>query len=252
MSENIPINDKYHRYTDITIRFVAVLAVIIGIWQIRNAIRLPFVVNLPPEENVNLLSSDLLGGSDSNRIDTNKDTDADGLTDADEQNIYRTSAYLTDTDSDGLTDKQEVDKKTDPLCPEGQTCLRPALDNSVNTTELLPEGLKSTDLRTMLKQSGVSEDVLKNYDDATLQSLYQELVGNQAGVDPSTSPASGLPVSGAPLQKVKLTPEQRAMINNLSPADLRKFMIEGGASEEMLKKFKDEQLVELVKQLISE
>ena len=42
------------------------------------------------------------------------------------------------------------------------------------------------------------------------------------------------------------------MINKLSPADLRKFMVQGGASEEMLKKFSDEQLAELVKQLVSE
>ena len=43
------------------------------------------------------------------------------------------------------------------------------MDNS----GIAPDNLKSTDLRAYLKQNGVSEDLLKNYDDATLQSLYQ-------------------------------------------------------------------------------
>ena len=91
--KSTPINDKYHRYTDTTIRFVAVLAVIIGIWQIRNAIRLPFVVNLPPESSIDSLSGNLLSDNNDNLANLNKDTDADGLTDADEQNIYRTSVF---------------------------------------------------------------------------------------------------------------------------------------------------------------
>ena len=47
-----------------------------------------------------------------------KDSDEDGLTDADEVNIYGTNPALADTDGDGFTDKAEIyTLKTDPLEP---------------------------------------------------------------------------------------------------------------------------------------
>ena len=52
-----------------------------------------------------------MSDNNDNLANLNKDTDADGLTDADEQNIYRTSAYLADSDSDGVSDNQEIQKK---------------------------------------------------------------------------------------------------------------------------------------------
>ena len=47
-----------------------------------------------------------------------KDSDEDGLTDADEVNIYGTNPALADTDGDGFPDKVEIyTLKTDPLEP---------------------------------------------------------------------------------------------------------------------------------------
>ena len=47
-----------------------------------------------------------------------KDSDEDGLTDADEVNIYGTNPALADTNGDGFTDKAEIyTLKTDPLEP---------------------------------------------------------------------------------------------------------------------------------------
>jgi outer membrane protein OmpA-like peptidoglycan-associated protein len=47
------------------------------------------------------------------------DSDADGLTDAEEINTYRTNPHDPDTDADGLGDFDEVKKwKTDPLNPD--------------------------------------------------------------------------------------------------------------------------------------
>ena len=44
------------------------------------------------------------------------DTDGDGLSDADETNVYKTDPNKADTDSDGLSDSEEVNKyKTNPL-----------------------------------------------------------------------------------------------------------------------------------------
>lgn len=48
-----------------------------------------------------------------------KDSDADGLTDDEEINIYHTNPHNPDTDNDGLGDFDEVKKwKTDPLNPD--------------------------------------------------------------------------------------------------------------------------------------
>ncbi len=46
------------------------------------------------------------------------DADGDGLTDADEVNLYGTDPDLADTDGDGATDGQEVACNTDPLDPD--------------------------------------------------------------------------------------------------------------------------------------
>jgi hypothetical protein len=47
------------------------------------------------------------------------DTDADGLSDEQESNIYFTDPYLADTDADGLSDDQELSIYfTDPKNPD--------------------------------------------------------------------------------------------------------------------------------------
>ncbi len=51
-----------------------------------------------------------------------KDTDKDGLSDWDEINIYKTSAYLEDSDSDGYNDKEEIMEGHNPNCPQGKNC----------------------------------------------------------------------------------------------------------------------------------
>lgn len=50
------------------------------------------------------------------------DTDGDGLSDFDEENIFFTSKYLTDSDGDGLSDFSEIEKGLDPNCPTGSSC----------------------------------------------------------------------------------------------------------------------------------
>lgn len=52
-----------------------------------------------------------------------KDADRDGISDYDEQYLYKTSPYLADSDSDGLLDSEEIVKGSDPNCPEGKNCI---------------------------------------------------------------------------------------------------------------------------------
>lgn len=91
------------------------LAVTLGLIQMRNTIYKPFALNtsIPP-----LLSSQV-NTPDALRY---RDTDGDGLNDFDELYVYGTSPYLEDTDSDGISDYDEVMSGKNPLCPEGQDC----------------------------------------------------------------------------------------------------------------------------------
>src|SRR3989338_8661953 len=50
----------------------------------------------------------------------NSDTDDDGLSDYDEENVYRTSAFFSDSDGDGFRDGEEVVSGNNPNCPAGQ------------------------------------------------------------------------------------------------------------------------------------
>ncbi len=71
-------------------------------------------VNIPPlnenlNQNANLPPA----------VDMTTDTDADGLSDYEESNVYRTDPLKIDTDADGLSDRDEVMVwKTDPLKPD--------------------------------------------------------------------------------------------------------------------------------------
>lgn len=51
-----------------------------------------------------------------------RDTDGDGLSDYDEENILGTSPYLADTDGDGLTDNVELALGENPNCARGTQC----------------------------------------------------------------------------------------------------------------------------------
>jgi len=56
------------------------------------------------------------GGGDDPDVDPNKDTDGDGLTDAEEE-FYGTDPNNPDTDGDGFSDFEEIVAGTDPLDP---------------------------------------------------------------------------------------------------------------------------------------
>lgn len=181
--------------------FFAIATVALGFLQLRNTIYSPFALTLTKNEKAATLQDE------ATRLQS-IDTDRDGINDYDEINFYQTSAYLPDTDSDGKTDKQEIDAKTDPLCPQGQKCEE---TNAPENTELEASlyqraaasptpvditgsmagapGVTSTaaggfdveallkdpqKLRTYLVTTGkITEDQLKNIDDASLLAAFQ-------------------------------------------------------------------------------
>lgn len=157
------------------------------------------------------------GGSNDEDL-RNKDTDGDGLSDWEELNVYNTSPYLKDSDSDGYPDGEEVENNHDPNCPRGEECYKEEEDNgmvnnpsattssnqnpedgmnfdninsSLNLDEenlnAAPEEVQSVmqgeasvdNLREILRQAGMEEDVLDKISDDQLKEAYKETLNKQ-------------------------------------------------------------------------
>ncbi len=162
----------------------SVFAVGLGFLKIRNTMYAPFALNngvpYTTKEDIN-----------TNEALIYRDTDKDGLNDFDELYVYITSPYLADTDSDSIDDKVEVDKGSDPLCPQGQNCNSPILTGeglvsasvSSTLTEPLPPDqdlttvLNSpTEIRKMLLTSGFDKKILDQTSDTDLMLIVKDIL----------------------------------------------------------------------------
>jgi len=181
-----------------------ILAVGLGVLQIRNNIFSPFIVKINKDrQDINKLFVD-----EDSRLQS-IDTDQDGLNDYEELNFYETSPYLPDTDSDEILDKQEIENGTDPNCPEGESCglsetvILPSstldisgvsstlsndfllnesenLDNLERNIKILSENPNK--LRELILLSGtLNEEQLSKIDDNSLLSLFKDALLEQGG-----------------------------------------------------------------------
>ena len=189
-----------------------------------------------------------------------KDTDGDGLSDYDELNRYKTSPYLKDSDSDGYDDKAEIASGNDPNCPKGQECTIAAAPSAAPHLETspLPSPVRRGDVqgegggtgqaqrqsegvgtgqalppftpdsaRAMLRQAGLTETQIQQFDDATLKQMYDEAVAKVQ----VTSPNPLLQGEGA--------------IQQYTPAQIREILKANGISEQMLQGVDDATLQKL-------
>ncbi|TSC84676.1 MAG: Peptidoglycan-associated outer membrane protein [Parcubacteria group bacterium Gr01-1014_13] len=165
----------------------SVFAIGLGILQIRNTMYAPFSLSkkIPPLIRDDINSTEAL---------MYRDTDKDGLNDFDELYVYATSPYLADTDSDGLEDKAEVDKGSDPLCAEGQSCgevgvsedvlLGAPIIPSVTSTlgpEPSPEDINKilsdpAQVRKILLDSGLDKKIIDATSDADLMKMVKDIL----------------------------------------------------------------------------
>lgn len=169
----------------------AVLAVGLGILQIRNTMYAPFALN---KEIPYVVKNDI----ETNEGLMYRDTDKDGLNDFDELYVYITSPYLDDTDSDGISDKTEIEKGSNPICAEGQDCSEAALsgDTLPNTTpfdsasttlgaapsmqELETILNNPTETRKMLLASGFDKTILDQTSDADLIKMIKDILNSSS------------------------------------------------------------------------
>ncbi len=179
----------------------AILAVSLGILQLRNTLYAPFALNRSVPASI----KDEVNGVDALRY---RDTDNDGLTDFDELYVYHTSPYLYDTFGYGMSDKEVVAKNL-PLCPgAGKNCIdqvavtssttgnNTIINNSLSQDPLLqnpPQDITAmlkdpSSLRQLLISSGMDPAVLNKVSDADLMLLASQIAA-------STSTLSGKAVS---------------------------------------------------------
>lgn len=186
----------------VVLALLAVTIIIFWVWQVRTHINRPFTYNQAQPR-----AADLAGGdSSAMAILKTIDTDGDGLSDYDEIYIYGTSPYLEDTDGDGISDYDEVRRGTDPLCPEGRTCvggseisdpdlpnvIAPLTDQSADESavysglndqtaqQILSGEIDAGLLRQILLSTGVATaDTLDQISDEELVNSYQEALKNQ-------------------------------------------------------------------------
>lgn len=184
------MNSSKQKAEFIFLGILAILFLILGLKNIENRLRAPFVLK-SLEKNVT--------SNDDAALEAlkHKDTDHDGLLDYDEIYLYGTSPYIADSDSDGIPDGQEIKNGTDPNCPQGKVCRADESLNSSSTplsAPVAPSNSNNIDfssvvanlgdsqnvtpdvLRSALLDAGMDKQTLDSVDDATLLLLYQQTV----------------------------------------------------------------------------
>lgn len=187
------------------------------------------------------------------------DTDADGLSDLEEQTVYETSAFMADTDSDGVDDGVEIARGENPLCAEGNMCLAGTFgvkfteSQNASSDDLLGGIIKNKgeygenvasnqqktselnvsieDIRKMLIEEGVDPASLSGISDDELRKIYSETVSSQEFSEQAK-------VLGA--------------FQNQNPAQIREILKQQGIPSDELDKITDEELIQLFKEALSE
>lgn len=220
--------------------FFGIIGIIFGLNHFRNQILSPYRY-FPPDQTIDLgqgqgLAPDLLGLRQ-------KDTDQDGLSDYDELNIYNTSPYLEDSDSDGVQDAAEVARGSDPSCPIGQNCFGfyevgsdqlVTPDNFINP--LFTGEANADQLRQLLRQAGMSQQLLDSLSDEQIIETYQQSLTQDLETDQSGQTLD-LPVS---------------KIEDLTPQQLRQLLLQAGISVDTLNQISDDELLQLVQETLQQ
>lgn len=132
------------------------------------------------------------------------DSDADGISDYDELNIFFSSPYIVDSDSDGRADGVEISEGSDPNCALGKACAssegtqKETIEvDFLNETPSPVQGsetsaptieqtlselskLSAQEIRALLSESGVDKDTLETLSDEQVMVLYQEALSQAA------------------------------------------------------------------------
>jgi len=181
-----------------------------------------------------------------------KDTDGDGLSDYDELYLYNTSPYIADSDSDSVSDGQEIQRGTDPNCPEGKSCGVIAASNSnapenvnapASTNTAAQSSANAQQLRDALIAAGVPKTQLDSVDDATLLSSYQSVLAEEQATNANGN-------NNAPVTNTTTPTTQD--LQNLSAPEIRQLLITNGVDATALSQYDDATLKAVYLQALQE
>lgn len=241
---------------------VAVFAVFLGYYQLSYNISHPFTY-AETKSSTNVSADDLKLQLATIIAEQNKDTDGDGLTDAQEINVYYSSPFLDDSDSDSIADGVEIRQGTDPNCPSGQNCFNQTAasgnSSSVPAFSILPETgslqITPASIRAALKQGGVSEADLSEFTDADLIALYQDVLKSEPsmaqtaqdmGLDLTDAPAAASAIAITPSainsSTVNLNVQSLDDLKKFSGTQIRQLLLQSGAPAAVLAQVTDDQL----------
>lgn len=196
------------------------------------------------------------------------DTDKDGLSDADEQNIYKTSAYIADTDSDGFSDGEEVKVGSNPLdaasTPLNKMVTEGRLEQTfqaatparggTNTEQPTPQEIRDL----LIKKGGLDKVTVDKIDDETLIKLYNE-TKKETAINPQKLNQTGesvLPVSSANGLPAGQTSAENSQIlssfENMTPQEIRQVLVSNGMDEKELSQIDDETLKKIFLETIQQ
>ena len=243
---------------------VGIIIVGFGLWQFSYRVRAPFFGRGEGFKNFKSLDQK---DFEEMVAKQKKDTDNDGLTDFDEEYVYRTSPYLDDTDSDGFSDKVEIDSGNDPNCPAGKNCgIEVAsgddgsdsgnqADVSLPSSDLFLGGGATPDMvREALRQSGASEEMLAEVDDAALMEAYAEVVRETGSTEAVEELVDESEATEEVTTEEEVTVEIPGEVDlaDLTPAEIRTLLLEAGVDEATLNSVDDETLLEILDEAIKE
>lgn len=163
-----------------------VVALGLSVQRINASIRDPFTVSRAQLDQAKLTVNALDPAQQEEAAAKRRDTDGDGISDWDEQNVFHTSPYLRDTDGDGIPDNVEIAMVTNPNCATGKTCAAGQLDVSglASSTDIF-SNLPKTDSNQLFAsfQRGINAQKQQLQDNGnTSTQLEQALVRDPAEI----------------------------------------------------------------------
>lgn len=230
----------------------------IGIWQVRyqlftqDRVKAAIIADIQEKIGTNSLDEYLAQTDEAAALAElqTKDTDADGISDFQEQYVYATSPYLADSDSDTIPDLDEITAGTNPNCPEGTECTQERTNTNGVTidAENALKGLTSqqiaaikkevtpAELRKQLLSSGVPQTELDKYTDVQLMELFEASLG---GSSSTSNPQSAVDAQAAAIRS--MTIEQK-----------KQLLLQAGVSNTTIQSLTDEQITALVEQAVQD
>lgn len=256
-----------------TLALVAVGAIglgvlLIGFFQIKSGLMVPYSTTFQgsPDSNATAVKVEAVDLQDEDpQLLKQKDTDADGINDFDELYVYETSPYLADSDSDGETDFNEISNNENPNCPIGQNCFMdsmPAL--SGKTGELSGSAgqavaaaqnpaldVTADELRSIIVQSGkATKEELAAIDDNTLLNLYQEMLQENPDLAKGAAASQKTTIEDSIAGSAKNVDQAIQSLQTVTPAQVRKMLLEQGIAQSEIDKVDDVTLMELYKEAL--